>query len=86
MQKLKLTVALLFALTLQNCTDSQTAKLTGFGNKYRIEVVSGGQIIRTYESTGKVSSEKDSDGYFFKDAQTGKLVEVSGQVIITQID
>lgn len=42
--------------------------------------------IKTYISTGKVGSEENSDGYYFKDAATGELVEVSGNVVITQLE
>jgi hypothetical protein len=68
------------------CTDAKRAKLDGLGSKYKVEVLSGGQVVRTYISTGKVSSEKKSDGYYFMDSQTGKLVEISGQVIITALE
>ncbi len=77
----------LAALVFSNCTDSEQAKFDSYGEKCRIEVFSGGQIIRTYTSTGKVMSGK-LGVYYFKDSETGKLVEVSGQVqvIITRLD
>jgi hypothetical protein len=40
--------------------------------------------VITYKSSGKVISENGSDGYYFNDATTGKLIEVSGTVIIEQ--
>ena len=86
MRKILLLSTALLAFGLSSCTDADQAKLTGYGNTYSIEVVSGGQVVRTYQSTGKVSGEAQSDGYFFNDRATGKLVEVSGQVIITQLD
>jgi chaperonin GroEL len=33
---------------------------------------------------GKVISEEHSDGYYFTNRETGKLIEVSGNVIIEQ--
>lgn len=33
-------------------------------------------------STGKVSSEQDSDGYYFTDAKDKRLKEVSGNCVI----
>lgn len=78
--------AIIAILFLASCTDSQQAKMGGYGNKYKVEVLSGGQIIRTYTSTGKVLSEDGSDGYYFMGAATGKLVEVSGDVIISRLD
>ena len=69
-----------------SCTDAAKAKLGGYGGKYKIEVLSGGQVVRTYFSTGDSCPERQSDRYFFMDQQTGKLVEISGDVIITQIE
>lgn len=77
---------LLVASLFASCTDAEQSKVFGLGNKFKIEVLSGGQIVRTYTSTGKVITEKNSDGYYFTDSATGKLVEISGEVIITQID
>jgi hypothetical protein len=73
------------ALLASGCTDAELAKGGGYGKPFRIEVLSGGQVVRTYLSTGKVVSEGSSDGYYFTDAATGELVELSGQVIITQL-
>lgn len=39
-------------------------------------------MIYEGESTGKVSSELSSDGYFFVDKKDGKLKEVSGNCVI----
>jgi hypothetical protein len=87
MSKIKIAIIIFFtAFFFASCTDSYRAKAGGYNNKYKVEVLSGGQIVRTYTSTGKVLSEKDSDGYYFMDAATGKLVEISGDIIITQID
>ena len=79
---------LIFAalVLLSGCTDASRDKMLGYGKAYRVEILSGGQIVRTYTSSGKVLTEEHSDGYYFNDAATGKLVEVSGQVIITRVD
>ncbi len=71
--------------SLAGCTDAEKAKYGGYDKPYRVEVLSGGQVVRTYTTTGKVLSEEHSDGYYFTDAATGELVELSGQVIITQL-
>jgi hypothetical protein len=42
---------------------------------------SGGKEIYSGRSTGKVYSEKQSDGWFFKDKASGRLMEVSGDCI-----
>jgi len=68
---------------LVSCTDASRSKIGGYGNKYTVKVVSCDTII-TYHSTGKVLSEHKSDGYYFTNAENGKLVEVSGNVIIEE--
>ena len=65
------------------CTDAQMAKLGGLGNEASVKCWSGTKVIYEGTSTGKVQSEADSDGYFFKDKATGKLMEVSGNCVIT---
>ena len=69
--------------TLISCTDASRSKIGGYGDTYTVKVVSCDTII-VYESTGKVLSEEKSDGYYFTNAANGKLVEVSGTVIIEQ--
>ena len=73
----------LLALSTTACTDAKMAKLTALGNTATIECYSGEKLIFSSKSTGKVSSEASSDGYFFKDSHDGKLKEVSGNCIIT---
>ena len=72
------------SLAFAACTDAQQAKIGGYGQTFKVEVISGGQVVRTYKSTGKVLSESSSDGYYFTDADTNKLVEISGDVIVTE--
>lgn len=73
----------LFALA--SCTDAQRAKVGGLGDEFKVEMYSGGKLVRTWTSTGKVSNEENTDGYYFKDKATGKLIEVSGDVVITKL-
>jgi len=71
---------LLFALA--GCTDAQQASLGALGSKARITCHSGGRVIYDGCSTGKVSSNHNSDGYGFKDAETQRYVDVSGECFI----
>lgn len=89
MSNIKIASSIFFAaFFFASCegSDSAEAKFRGRNSKYKVEVLSGGQIVRTYTSTDKVVSAQNSGGYFFVDAVTGKLVEISGDIIITQID
>lgn len=73
------------ALAFHQCTDAKMAKWGGYGDEFKVELLRcDGTIAKTWVSSGKVVSEKNSDGYFFNDKATGKLIEVSGPVIITQ--
>ena len=79
----KLIALSVLVITFASCTDATRAKLGGYGDTYTIKVMSCDTII-IYKSSGKVISEEQSDGYYFNDATTGKLIEVSGTVIIEQ--
>ena len=79
----QLIALLVLVITFASCTDASRAKLGGYGDTYTIKVIAYDTVI-TYKSSGKVLSEGNSDGYYFNDATTGKLIEVSGTVIIEQ--
>ena len=81
--KKTITFLALTIIALSSCTDATRSKIGGYGDTYTVKVVSCDTII-TYHSTGKVLSEDKSDGYYFTNEANGKLVEVSGNVIIEQ--
>jgi uncharacterized lipoprotein YehR (DUF1307 family) len=88
MKKSNFYVVLLFTLltimaSMVSCTDAEQSKLGGYGDTFTIKVL-GPDTIITYHSTGKVISEKQSDGYYFTNRENGKLVEVSGNIIIEE--
>ena len=72
-------------LSFTGCTDATKAKFGGYGDEHRVEMYSGGEKVREWISSGKVQSEANSDGYYFNDKDTGALIEVSGDVVITRI-
>ena len=73
-------------LCFSGCTDAFKSQIEAYGNKHRIELWSGGEMVHEWTSTGKVMSEEHSDGYYFKDDDTGKLVRVTGDLVITPIN
>ena len=79
-------IVIVIASTLFSCTDANRSKLFGYGNQFKVEMYSGGQKVREWTSSGKVLSEEGSDGYYFKDKDSGKLIEVAGDVVITKLD
>ena len=64
------------------CTDTEIAQLTAIGEPGHITCYSGGQVIFEGDSTGKIATEEQSDGWKFMDAATGRLIRVSGDCLI----
>lgn len=84
MKKIILILVILFSIT--SCTDATQAKLGGYGDTFKVELLNcDGSITHSWVSTGKVANSENSDGYYFNDAKTGTLIEVSGSVIITRL-
>lgn len=81
---MKKTLLALFAIvSLASCKDATTAQFKSLGQPHVITMYGcDGRIIRQWESTGSVSNEAHSDGWYFEDATTGKLVEVTGPIVI----
>lgn len=74
--------ALTVAFALTACTDAKMKQFTTIGDAGEIVCYSGGKEIYKGKSTGKISTEGGSDGWFFEDAETHKLVRVSGDCVI----
>jgi hypothetical protein len=73
---------LLLAILSVSCSDGFMGKLDSYGASRSITCYSGGKLIYSGESTGKIQSEANSDGYYFVEKGTKKLVEVSGNCVI----
>ena len=72
---------LILAITITSCTDSLKAGLSSYGEVHIVELYSGGKVVATYESTGKVEC---SEGGIcsWMDKATGKLVRTSGDIVV----
>ena len=81
----KLIALLITAALFVSCTSAQRSKITGYGGNFKVEMYSGGQKVRELTSSGKVLSEEASDGYYFTESETGKLIEVAGDLVITKL-
>lgn len=81
-QKMKIVFGLV-TLAIAGCTDAQMAQIQTLGDAAEIKCYSGGNVIYEGKSTGKVSSEEKSDGWYFKDASNGKLIRTNADCIIT---
>lgn len=82
MKTLILAVAICFVAILSGCTDATMAGWESLGSAGHITCYSGGKVIYDGESTGKIATVTQSDGWEFKDKQTGRFVRVSGQCVI----
>lgn len=74
--------ALIVVLFLFGCSDAHVKQWTTIGSAGSITCYSGGKVIYDGKSTGKISTESQSDGWYFEDAATHKLVRVSGDCVI----
>jgi hypothetical protein len=85
MKKLLIFTIVAFATltTLVGCTDAEKASWGALGDAGHIVCYSGGKVIYEGDSTGKIATVDHSDGWEFKDANSGKFVRVSGQCLIT---
>ena len=82
--KTVLVVSLIILLAVfSGCTDAQRGKIGAIGEFAKVECWSGGKLIYSGASSGKISSESNSDGYNFVDKKTDKFMEVSGNCVIT---
>ena len=75
-----------FLIHAIGCTSAQRARTEAFGNDHRVTLYSGGEAVKTWTSDGKVMTETDSDGYYFRDKESKKLVRVSGDIVIEMLD
>ena len=72
----------LLCLLLVGCTDAKWASYEALGSQATVKCYSGGVIIYDGTSTGRVASTRESDGWEFEDAETGKFVRVSGDCLV----
>lgn len=85
--RLSTMAALFIAIVMfsTSCTDAQRSKIGGYGAEFKVEMINcDGTVARTWISSGKVQTEENSDGYYFNDKETGKLIEVTGRLVITK--
>lgn len=69
---------------LYSCKDATQAQYNALGKPHIIKQYGcDGKIINQWESTGSISNEEHSDGWYFEDVATGKLIEITGTVVIT---
>lgn len=74
---------ILISVSFVSCKDAQRAQFSALSKPHFItQYGCDGKVINKWKSTGSVSNEEHSDGWYFEDAATGKLVEVTGTILI----
>jgi len=74
-----------FLFAFSGCTDAQMGQVGALGSQFKVTLYSGGQPVKTWISTGKVSTETHSDGWYFIDSVSHRLIRVSGPVVVEQL-
>lgn len=81
----KVILAVLLLAVMSGCKDAEVQQFEALGSHHKITLYGAtGTVIGQWESTGNVSNESNSDGWYFRDVKTGKLVEVTGTLVIEQ--
>ena len=82
-----LILPLLAAMAVTGCSSATWSRNTPgrIMSNYKLTLYSGGLAVKTWNTKGQVESESRSDGYYFVDIATGKIVEVAGTIVIEQL-
>ena len=74
---------LIATIGIFSCKDATKAQFNALSKPHIIKQYGcDGKVINQWESTGGVSNEQHSDGWYFEDAATRKLVEITGTITI----
>jgi len=80
-----LIITAIIILFTSGCKDATYAQFKSLGCKHMVTLYANdGKIIKQWESTGNVSNQAQSDGWYFEDSKTHKLIEVTGTLVIEQ--
>jgi hypothetical protein len=88
MKRITLILALVatLALATTGCKDATRAQFSALGKRHRVTLYAyDGKVIKEWISTGNVSNQHASDGWYFEDEKTHLLVEVTGTLVIEVI-
>jgi hypothetical protein len=78
-------IILALAAGVGGCTDAKMQQIESLGSNHVVTLYAAdGHIIKQWTATGNVANESGSDGWYFRDAATGKLVEITGTIIVEQ--
>lgn len=76
-------LGIIATLGITSCKDATKAQYQALGKRHKITLYGAtGTVINSWISTGNVSNSAHSDGWYFEDEKTGKLVEITGTLVI----
>lgn len=78
MKKLTIGILIASAMAVTACTDAMQSKIGSYGDQARITCYSGGVLVFDDFSTGKVNSEENSDGWYFRSVTTQRAISAGG--------
>ena len=64
------------------CTDADMAHMSQYNDPSHVQCFSGGQVIYDGHSTGKIASNKDEDGLYFREKESGKFVRLYADCVV----
>lgn len=72
-------------LGLAGCTDATMAHMGQLGDESSVQCFSGGQVIYNGTSTGKIESNANEDGIYFREKESGKFVRLYADCIVRSL-
>lgn len=78
-------LALSVILAVAGCTDAGMAHFSQLGDQAKVECFSGGQVIYSGTSTGKIESNAQEDGLYFKEKESGKFVRLYADCVVRSL-
>jgi len=69
-------------LAVAGCTDATMAHIGQLGDQSAVQCFSGGQVVYNGTSTGKIESNANEDGIYFKEKESGKFVRLYADCIV----
>lgn len=82
---MKALILAVLLLPLVGCTDAGCSKTLSY-KKSKVQLWSGGKVVREWTSTGRVHDDESGGGYYFVDSETKKMVRVQGDVSVQEIE
>lgn len=78
---------LVVAVALAGCSSANRSAIQAWGRKHKVTLYGcDGHVIRQWTTSGKIENEDRSDGIYFTDDETGKLVAVQGGPIVVEVE